>query len=423
MIRFPRALRPVGEPVPVPGVRDVIGRNASNADTLGTLADLFRFEGYHSWLCGSGTSALASAVCAAVRERATAHPEVLIPAYACPDIVSAVVFAGAIPILVDNLPELPWMDPGDVRRALTSRTVAVVHMRFLGLPSNGTALREALGDGGPLLIEDSAHWFPPRMRVEGTSDFVVFSFGRGKPVSVRCGGLLLERAGRGGLHRPFQAASAARSWSEALIHLLRCASYNVAIQPTVYWFLTHVTRAAVDTVSWRELDRLAAFPASLAPSLSKAISSHRSRDNARQDALRAALCNIHGPWLDIPELLCGTKPAGADAERDGCRLWRYPLLIASEDRRDCLFRELWRAGLGPSRMYRHPLGEMPQICTRVRAGSTPRARDFASRLLTLPLHSGLQKDDSEKLIGLLQRFVGAQPRLRSAAGVMDSVRA
>src|SRR5262245_23054839 len=58
-------------------------------------------------LYGSGTEALAAALCEARRLARTppgVRPEAVLPAYGCPDLVSACVFAGVHPRLVDNAP-------------------------------------------------------------------------------------------------------------------------------------------------------------------------------------------------------------------------------------------------------------------------------------------------------------------------------
>ena len=59
----------------------------------------------------SGTAALAAAISAAKLLKNKNYPEVILPAYACPDLVSAAVFAGVKPVLVDLEAERPWLDP------------------------------------------------------------------------------------------------------------------------------------------------------------------------------------------------------------------------------------------------------------------------------------------------------------------------
>jgi len=91
----------------------------------------------------SGTAALASAVLAAVRRKKEIHtPEVLIPAYACPDLVSAVVYAGARPVLVDFREDQPRMALEKIAEKITVNSVAVIAVNFLGIPEDLIAIRQ-----------------------------------------------------------------------------------------------------------------------------------------------------------------------------------------------------------------------------------------------------------------------------------------
>ena len=74
----------------------------------------------------SGTAALAASIMAAIRRGGVTNPEVLLPAYGCPDLVSAAVHAGARPVLVDLEADRPWMDLEQVATGITQQTVAVI---------------------------------------------------------------------------------------------------------------------------------------------------------------------------------------------------------------------------------------------------------------------------------------------------------
>jgi dTDP-4-amino-4,6-dideoxygalactose transaminase len=336
---------------------------------------------------GSATSALAAAVMMAVqRASGRSPPEVIIPAYACPDVVSAVRFVGATPVVADLLPDLPWLDPRSVADAMTRNTVAVLYVRFLGLPANDRALRGPVQDAGAVLIEDAAHTFPLARGVSSSADLVVFSFGRGKPVSVRRGGLLLQRIGVFPVGTRPPAPEVARAPSVA--HWLECAFHNAGIRPLPYWLLTRVGRARADSIRYENLNSLEAFPSGLEEPLWNAIVRHRQPALWRQQCVEGLLGDLGPSLLDVARH-ARTFGAESCSSQSGCehRLWRYPLLLPSEAERDRLFAGLWRAGLGASRMYRNVLSDLSGTARFVRASDTPNARAFAQRLLTLPLHA------------------------------------
>jgi dTDP-4-amino-4,6-dideoxygalactose transaminase len=350
------------------------------------------FPAHRAFWYGSCSSALAAAVLSAIRQSTPRRqPEVIIPAYACPDVVSAVLHAGARPVVADFVPDLPWLDPRSVANAMTRNTVAVLYVRLLGLPANDRKLRTLTGDDGPLLIEDAAHYFPLGNTLRSCADFVAFSFGSGKPVSLRRGGLLLQ-ASQSPAVQPGVAAHNAL-WARAL-HWVKCAVYNPGIHPAAYWMLTQIARIRFDSVRFREMSRMTAFPDNLAEPLLAALAQHRRPARLEQQhALATALSGINGPWTDIARL------AGADE-----RLLRYPLLLTSLRERDQLFAQLWKDGLGPSRLYQKLLTEMPSVAKHVQGSATPNARCFAQHLLTLPVHSDVTAPDIEAIAARLRQF-------------------
>src|SRR5690606_320674 len=117
--------------------------------------------------------------------------------------------------------------------ALTSRTVAVVAVNFLGIAERLFDLMELLqGRNNIVLIEDNAQWYPTGRRPL-VADYVCLSFGRGKPVSVMGGGALLRRIGIRPAslpfnpeHPPMPAGKSRGRWELAL--------HNMLLNPLLY---------------------------------------------------------------------------------------------------------------------------------------------------------------------------------------------
>jgi dTDP-4-amino-4,6-dideoxygalactose transaminase len=352
----------------------------------------------------------------AVQHGAARHPaEVIIPAYACPDVVSAVRFAGATPVVADVLPGLPWLDPRSVASVMSRHTVAVLYVRFLGLPANDLALRAVCRESGALLVEDAAHAFPVGSPVRSSADLVVLSFGRGKPVSLRHGGLLLQRSD-GSLPEPPPPLQQPPRLTDRIRQWLECASYNAGIHPTAYSLLSRVMRT--DAIQYRELNALTPVRRELTPHLKRAIQSHDDVGTWRQRRVATIVSEVGYLLFDVARHAAASGTAECSSTHGGEEwLWRYPLLLPTEVERDRLFADLWKHGLGPSRMYRMLLPEMAGLAPFVRATSTPNARAFAERLLTLPLHSDVTADDYRRIHARLQAFAEqpclAQPNLWS----------
>ncbi len=191
------------------------------------------FGPYRPRFFASGTAALAVAIQAAIRLHDVATPEVILPAYGCPDLVSAVIYAGGRPVLVDLEPERPWMDAAQVSAAITAQTVALVAVDLFGIPERMELLRQLVRGTGVLLIEDSAQSFPRGDAGDfWRGDLVVLSFGRGKPVSLLGGGAVLFRDSRYDSLLPEYAA--AGDGSERAFRL-QAALYNRLLSPRLYW--------------------------------------------------------------------------------------------------------------------------------------------------------------------------------------------
>mgnify|MGYP000147273201 CR=1 FL=1 len=342
---------------------------------------------------GSGTSALAAAVSAAVARKRVRSPEVIVPAYACPDVVSAVLFAGATPVLVDLAPHRPWLDIEACRRRVNHNTVALVAINFLGIPERVQLLRAVTAACDAVLIEDCAQAFPIGAEaVAGLGgDMVVLSFGRGKPVSLLGGGAVLSRPELSHLLPP-AGPSAAGLRARARFRL-RAMIYNVLRQPRLYWLLNALPFSGLGRTVFKPLPGLLPAQPSI-DCLGANIDRYRAMTN-RGCELRAELAEVlSGCALDL---------AAACAAPENARLLRLPLLIepGACARVDDALR---RAGLGSSRLYRVPLPMVAGIPEAVRRqGDFPNARGFAASLLTLPTHAQVGRRDIKRMAAILRR--------------------
>ena len=174
-MRLPGATRPVGEAVPL------FPRSDS------------RFEwpaGFTATWLDSGTTALAIAARLLVRSSGKPEPRIVLPAYTCPDVVSAVLWSGARPVLADTLPGVPWLDEAALARHRDDSWVGVIAPHFMGLRHPMETLQRWCKTSGIGLIEDSAQLSPRSPAFQPAAELVVLSFGRGKPIPAG-GGVLL----------------------------------------------------------------------------------------------------------------------------------------------------------------------------------------------------------------------------------------
>ncbi|EQD44744.1 DegT/DnrJ/EryC1/StrS aminotransferase, partial [mine drainage metagenome] len=142
-------------------------------------------------LYASGTAALARALARCAARATVGAPEAILPAYGCPDLVAACVHASVHPRLVDIAASGWAFDTDGLLGSLSSRTVAIVSVNLLGIPDGTLGLTDLCRRRGIALIQDSAQ-FLPRQPIEWPGDYVILSFGRGKPLNLLHGGALIE---------------------------------------------------------------------------------------------------------------------------------------------------------------------------------------------------------------------------------------
>ena len=125
---------------------------------------------------GSGTEALHLALVAC-----DIHPgdEVITAANTCVPTVSAISFAGAVPILVDVDPSTYTLDPGRIEERITGRTRAILPVHLYGQCSDMTPILDIARRHNLRVIEDcaQAHGAMYMGRMAGTmGDAGCFSF-------------------------------------------------------------------------------------------------------------------------------------------------------------------------------------------------------------------------------------------------------
>ncbi len=366
-----RQLPPVGEPV-----RSVLVQREV-------------FPGVHPtrmlWT-NSGTAALALALRGAADCCGRSGGEVLLPAYTCPDVLSACLWAGLQPQLVDLAPDAPWMDLAAAERAAGPHTAAIVAINFMGIRERMPALSSIAYRVGAVLVEDSAQYFPEDTAAL-SADFTIVSFGKGKPVSTLGGGALLVK--ECGQQLPVLAAPRRTS----LVPILQRLVYNAVIAPQIYGGMVRIPGLHIGETHYQPLLEVSAMDGMRRSWLPANVQHWCTREQSAAGQLSAGLLLLRDQGVvDLARLDAGT------------RLLRYPLLLPAESLTARAEQRLRAAGLGASRLYRRILPEVAGVPMESLSchGDLAVARMFASRLLTLPVHSGVRASDVCAMLNIIE---------------------
>jgi len=266
-----------------------------------------RFAFHHGALYGCAVANGTVALVAALRAAGIRFgDEVIVPAYTWEGTAVAVLDAGGVPIFADIDPDTYCLDQGAARRAITSRTRAIlpVHlaMRFADLDALASLAREH----NLALIEDCAHAHGGAWNGRGagsTGDLGCFSFQSSK----------LMTAGEGGI-----VITSRLDCFELLQSLVNCGRASATDQfhrrlPGTNYRITEF-QAALLIGQLERLDEL---------------SEHRSRHAAR---LTRALCSIDG-----------VRPLAPQPRQTREAIYQYVFRYQPPD--PCVSRDLFAAAL------------------------------------------------------------------------------
>ena len=298
--------------------------------------------------------------------------EVIVPALSFVATANAALYCGARIVFADvESVSRPTLDPADVARKLTSRTKAIVAMHYAGYPCRMDALAEVARDVP--IVEDAAHCAGSRFhgRACGTIGRIgCFSLFGNKNLPAGEGGLiatddpaLFER-----MHRQRSHGMTSLSWDRARGH---ASSYDVTTLGYNY--------------------RMPELSAAIARAQLAKLPAH----NAARDAVFAAYMR------DLARIR-GVTALFADADPPGSR-HLMPVLLDNAARRGDVMARLKERGVQTSIHY-PPIYSFSYL--RDTIADCPNTDAFASRVVTLPFHPGLSKDDVATICGHLATVMG-----------------
>ena len=356
------ALAPVRRAVPLRRGRAAAGQAA--------LAQLLGVPEVSLW--ASGTLALQAVLqhCQS-RSAGAARDDVILPAYACPDLLTACHGAGLTPRLVDVDAQGWGYDLPGLRAALGPRTLAVVTVNLLGVGDDATRTRAAIGDAAVALVQDWAQCLPQSPQ-HWSADFQVFSFGRGKPLNLLGGGAATGVPQTA----PLEVAAGLRQSP------LAAALFNLATVPWAYGWISRLPGLGLGQTRYHAPTPLRPASAALARRLAVAVPSWCRHSNYSV-----------APWLP---LLAGWQSLGVQrlsavaGQSAAAAPLRLALLARDGTHRDRIMADAAARALGLTEFYGRPLPRIADAPAGVAAqGPFPHAQRLADRLFTLPTHAGV----------------------------------
>ncbi|WP_246545480.1 exosortase A [Pelotalea chapellei] len=354
------------------------------------LREYFRVS--HCCAVSSGKTAMVL-ILRALHDLQPGRDEVLIPAYTCYSVPSAIVRAGFKVRLCDLAPGTFDFDHDHLQRLMNNeRLLAVVPTHLYGVPADVNKVRDMARQSGVFVIEDAAQamgneWNGTKLGTSG--DVGLFSLGRGKCFSTVEGGVILtdnEPIGR----------AIARQMAETQAYdaagCLKLALYAVALMvltnPWFYWLprslpFLKIGRTEFDTGF--SLARLSWLQAGLASGWQSRIAGLKQmRRRKIQDFIEEDIPLISSSTAEVPDLL------------------RYPVLAKDAETKAMIVSRSDELGLGISGGYPESIDRIPELADQFDGEcSYPVATETAARVVSLPLHSHVSTRDTTLISHLI----------------------
>ena len=402
MSRF-RLVAPAGAPLPASSILPAVFR--SGGDHPG-LAELLRnrLGVQNPFFVSSGRAALA--ILLEALRQSSDRREVVVPAYTCFSVPSAVVRAGLTIRLCDVDPKTLDLDLNALMRLDLGRALCIVPSGLYGLPGDLVALEQIARNSGAFLVDDAAQCLGATKEGRACGSFGdagFYSLGRGKGITTMGGGILVtsrrDLAQRiagivRGLRRPSASAVAAA--------ITTSLAYSTMLKPSRYWLMDRVPFLELGASRFEpdfRIARLSAYQTRLATRIFPRLDSYNETRRNHAEQLRAGIEGVEG--VEIPRPVDGANPVYV----------RFPVLARDGAHRARLLGRLRQASIGANASYPTAIGDIPGIESHLahHQEACPGAREIATRILTLPTHPGVTPRDLELTINAIRGDQGRAP--------------
>jgi dTDP-4-amino-4,6-dideoxygalactose transaminase len=349
----------------------------------------------------SGKAALTTIL--QVLAAASPRRKVIVPAYTCFSVPSAILRAGCDVVPCDVDPEtLDYRFP-DLEALVSGDILCIVSPHLLGhaadiLRTKGIACRFEIP-----VVEDAAQAMggAEESRWLGTqADIGFFSLGRGKNVTAGSGGVILTNLDSLGSSLAQQCKQIPEaSWISQVQAFIEAVATAILIRPSLYWLPAGLPFLGLGETKFEPdfpLYRLDGMRASLLASW-----------QARLEASNTERLRHGQDMLNIFQASLGRL--GPTRGKATVYL-RVPVILPSAEMKARICDVSAASGLGVSGLYPSPISEIPALRSTCGTSEFPGAQVLADRMVTCPVHHYVTHQDIMNIAGALQRVVDDKDR-------------
>ena len=361
----------------------------------------------HCFLVSSGKAAL-TIILKALHERHPERNEVLIPAYTCYSVPSAIIKAGLKVKLCDINPETLDFDFDQLKEILspsnsnysTSSILAVIPTHLFGLPADVDRVRGINKDDKVSIVEDAAQAMGGTLKKKlGTlGDAGFFSLGRGKAFSIVEGGIILT-------NNDSMADNIDRQLKNIptynMLEIIKLVIYSIAltifIHPELFWLPNALPFLKLgETIFEPEftVKKMSSFQAGLAKKWQIRLRNIKSQNQQKANAFTAAFQKNQNLTSSMIYQNKNHTPL------------KLPFKIFNTQIIDRILSKSGKQGLGIMRAYPESINNIKELKHLFKNKDYPKATMISKHLLTLPVHHFLSLSDSVQIRKLIINELG-----------------
>ncbi len=347
------------------------------------------FKVKHVFLVSSGKAALAITL-RALKTLTPGKDEVIIPAYTCYSVPSAIMRAGLKISPCDIDPSSLDFDYDQLEKTINDNTLCVVPTHLFGIPADMDTISSICRERSVFIVEDAAQAMGgtyKNKRLGTIGDVGLFSLGRGKNVTCGAGGIIITNSERiayvireasGSLMKPSLIGS--------IIEFLRVATQNILINPYLYWLPSGLPFLKLgETIFNKD------FPEMGFSGMKAGLMRNWRKRLEKSNSIRKKNGEQLGKLLGLDR-----------GKKESFPLLRLPVITKNNEERDIMYALSRFYGTGFSKMYPAPVHKIEEIMEQFTGKRFPVAEAISGRVLTVPTHELLSKKDGEKIQHIFQ---------------------
>ena len=359
----------------------------------------------HCFLTSSGTASLYLALIS-LKELSDKH-EVIMPAYTCPSVLATVIKAGLKPVLCDLDEESSIFKYTELKTKISNHTLTIISVHLFGILENSFKINKLKSSHNVFHIEDAAQSFGtktsnptettvPQTKPGTTGDIGIYSFGRGKPITLMQGGALTTNSDAiaKAISQKLNELGH-QSATETFKIILDALSYSLFFHPRLYWIPQSLPFLKLGETIFNldfKIKQIDSFTSALGTVMIENISKINMIRIEIEKSIFSKLSDFRNYFLTNV--------------KNSSHLLRFPLLLKNKEQKESVLSQLKFRCLGATGMYPSPLNLLKDTKKYFTSHEQfKNAQSFSERILTLPLHEYVTEKDIAKIRNTIENII------------------